>query len=421
MAILPRHPIGVREFRSTSESDYFQGIAAQQYLHNITIATFVSRSLRDASLDSMGFVESIHTSGLHRTSAEQVDRDRLQEDLWGGYIAAANDIASVGITGYHSEYSPQLGAADSITQHFNLEGGTNDVMGVHGDCNLSGARLAGEIAFSRSGGKAVIIEVRYGISLARASCIYRRYDPNFQNLHAVTLTEWGEGAQNEEGWLLAAQIPLWRGAGLATRADIVRTPWRTYSFPMLRQGSGVVVSINQEVDQTHRFLARFRGSKIDNLDNDEIITETRASVRLQWDWDENRMRSYRLRWEQVRFDTPVSIESGSGWMLYAQLSVKDRRRLAAKFRITTFDAPVYGARIYAYEDDIPGRITNQLLYGRGRRLSSRLKWTAAPGWKLWLKLGVTLYDGVDSVGSGWDEIPSNHIYDVGIALQWEIS
>jgi hypothetical protein len=420
LAILPRRPLGVREFRSNSESNYFQGIAAQCYLHNITTAAFVSRRFSDASLNDDGDIESIHSGGLHRTTAEDADRDRMREDLWGGNIEVVNDVASVGITGYHSRYNPRIGDTDSITQHFDFEGGTNSVLGVHGGCQLNGARLGGEIALSQSGGKALLIEARYGISSAQVSCIYRRYDPNFQNLHAVTLTEWGEGAKNEEGWLLAAELPLWQGAGLAARADIVRTPWRTYSFPMLRQGNEVVASFSQYLGQSHTFFVRFQASQIDNLDIQTIIAETRSSVRLQWDWQENSARSYRVRWERIRFDTPVVSESGAGWMLYSQMTVANQRRLTGKFRIATFDVPVYGARIYAYEDDIPGRFTNQVFNGTGRRLSGRLEWTIAPSWDIWLKLAATFYDGVETVGSGWDEIPSRRIYDLGIALRWRI-
>ena len=108
-------------------------------------------------------------------------------------------------------------------------------------------------------------------------------------------------------------------------------------------------------------------------------------------------------------------------MLYGQTVFANGRRLTAKFRIATFDVPVYGARIYAYEDDLPGRLVNQLYYGQGRRLSSRLKWVIASGWNLWLKAAFITYHGIDQVGSGWDEIPANQTYDVGIALQWKRS
>jgi len=420
MAILPRRALGVREFHSTNETSYFQGAAYEQWFRNLSAAIFVSRAYRDAALDDSGNVSTIQTSGLHRTPSEDANRNQLREDLWGGHLGCDLSIASFGVTGYHSAYYPSIGAQDSVTRHFDLEGDGNSVLGVHADCQVGNVGVGGEIAWSDPGGKAFLVEGRFDIATAQTSCIYRRYDPDFHNLHTLALTEWGEAAQNEEGWLLAAKLPLWSGARLAARADIVKSLWRTYSLPLPRHGSGALVSLVQELAQRHTFQVRFRGSDVQNLYQDVVVHEIRTGVRLQWDWQEPRARSYRLRWEQIRFDTPAASESGDGWMLYAQMTVSNRR-LSGKFRAATFDAPAYGARIYAYEDDIPGRLVNQLFYGRGRRLSARLRWAFASQFDLWLKLGATFYDGVESVGSGWDEIPSNHVFDVAIALQWSLS
>jgi len=419
-AILPRQALGVREFHSTSETNYFQGAAFEQRLPHLSAALFASRAFRDASRDDSGNISAIQSSGLHRTAFEDANRDQLREDLWGGHLEYNTSVASIGVTGYHSAYQPSIGVQDSVTQHFDFDGGANTVIGVHGGCQLGNAGLAGEIAWSDPGGKAFLVEGRAEIATVQTSCIYRKYDRDFHNYHTLTLTEWGEEAQNEEGWLLAVTLPLWTGARLAARTDIVQTPWRTYALPLPRHGSDAVVSFDQKLARRHTFLIRFRGSDVENLYQTAVIHEIRTGVRLQWDWQETRARSYRLRWEQIRFDTPAPLESGSGWMLYGQMTASSRR-LSGKLRALTFDVPVYGARIYAYEDDVPGRLVNQLFYGRGRRLSARLKWSFASQFDLWLKLGTTFYDGVNSVGSGWDEIPSHRIYDVSIALQWRLS
>jgi hypothetical protein len=418
-AILTRRAIGVREYYSTGEFGYFQGAAYQNQFHHLTSAVFLSRIFLDASVDDNGEVGTIQTTGLHRTITEESNREQLCEDLWGSHLEVSTNIASIGVTGYRAEYQPHLNPGDPVTQHFRLQGSENSVLGVNGSFHLDSGAINAEVAKSQSGGKAFLIEGKYSITSVQTSCIYHRYDPNFQNMYAVTLTEWGEEAQNEEGWLLALSTPLWRGALLSSRADITRTLWRTYTFPFSRQGAGVVIAIDQSLGLKHTVGVRLRSSQVDDLKQDAIIRELRSSIRAQWDWQENKTRSYRLRWERVQFDTPTSLESGIGWMGYGQMTVGVRQRLSAKCRLVTFDVPVYGARIYAFEDDLPGRLVNQLFYGSGRRLTCYLKYTIAAGWNFWLKAGVTSYDGVNEIASGWDEISASNIYDLGIALEWK--
>lgn len=420
MAILPRHPIGVREFASTSEYQFFQGAAYQNRLNNLTWSLFVSRVFRDARTDSGSTVATFYTTGLHRSSSEEDTRRQLREDLWGGHLELTTNRVSAGITAYQVDYRPDFGAPDSITQHYQFSGDRNSVIGANLTTRLGLVKISGEIAQSQSGGIAALVEGTYDIHAAQVGCIYRWYDPEFQNFHAVTLSEWGDDAANEEGWLLAVKLPLWRGADLSSRADIFRSPWRTYAFPFPRHGTGVIASLHQKFGE-HTFSARLKGSQVEDVEDDTIVDEIRLGTRLQWDWKESTYRAFRLRWERITFDTPAMLESGTGWMLYGQTVFGNHRRLTAKFRITTFDVPVYGARIYTYEDDLPGRLVNQLFYGQGRRLSSRIKWVIAPGWNLWLKTAFTTYHGVDKIGSGWDEIPANQTYDVGIALQWKRS
>jgi hypothetical protein len=418
-AILPRQPLGVREYYSTGEFGYFQGVAVQNRFEPLSVGLFVSRVFLDASAEDDSAVGTIQTSGLHRTTSEEANRNQLCEDLWGGHCEVSSGIVTIGVTGYRANYQPSISEGDPITQHFRFSGAENSVVGMNGSAQLGNGGIDGEIAVSESGGKALLIEGKYAISQVQTSCIYHRYDRDFQNMYAVTLTEWGEEAQNEEGWLLALSTPLWQGATMASRTDITRTPWRTYSFPFSRHGAGSVVALDQSLGSGHSVAVRFRGSRIDDLEQDAIVQEVRSAVRAQWDWEASGEQSYRLRWERVRFDTPTSLESGTGWMGYGQVTFGKAHRFSTKFRVVAFDVPAYGARICAYEDDLPGRLVNQLFYGSGRRLTCCLKWTFAPGWNFWLKTGVTSYDGVDVVGSGWDEIPSNHTYDLGAALEWK--
>jgi hypothetical protein len=421
MAILPRQPLGVRQFASTSEFQYFQGAAVQNQYRNLAFALFLSRIFRDASLEDDGGVKTIQTTGLHRTTSEDANRQQLREDLYGGHLEYSGDAGSAGLTAYQVQYQPHLSPADPETQHFDFVGSNNSVIGINAAYRLGAVQLSGEIARSKSGGQAFLIDGKINIASAQTSAIYRRYDPDFHNMYAVTLTEWGHEANNEEGWLLAMKTPLWQGATFASRADITTTPWRTYSFPLTRHGSGVVMSLEQSLGKQHTLFARLRASQVEDIESGAIIRQTRLSTRCQWDWEENRSRSYRLRWERVDFDTPAASESGIGWMAYGQLTVTDQRALTAKFRLAAFDIPVWGARIYAYEDDLPGRMVSHLFSGTGRRLSTRVKWSAFPSWNLWLKAAATAYDGVTSIGSGWDQIPSHLSYDLGIALEWKTS
>ena len=80
----------------------------------------------------------------------------------------------------------------------------------------------------------------------------------------------------------------------------------------------------------------------------------------------------------------------------------------------------YNARLYEYEDDLPGACTSTVLYGNGIRwyVLGTMQITAHV--RLSIKYSGTLHDGATSIGTGADEIPGDTQRTAGVQLDWRL-
>ena len=73
-------------------------------------------------------------------------------------------------------------------------------------------------------------------------------------------------------------------------------------------------------------------------------------------------------------------------------------------RFIFFDTDDYDSRIYEFESDIQGVMSNIPLYGKGRRWYLLVKFRPVSFLSLSVKYAETIYSGVKSIGSGNDKI-----------------
>lgn len=88
-------------------------------------------------------------------------------------------------------------------------------------------------------------------------------------------------------------------------------------------------------------------------------------------------------------------------------------------RIVFFDAGSYDSRLYLYESDLPGSVSNPPLYGRGVRWYVLLTTAPVRGMMLAIRYAETVKPGVTGSGSGNDAMAGP--FDHEITLQADFS
>ena len=86
-----RNSTGIRPYGSVLESGFFRGAATTVKIKNTELSMFYSRLKQDANLindttysDFEEFVNSIQSTGLHRTASELQAKNQITEQAMGG-------------------------------------------------------------------------------------------------------------------------------------------------------------------------------------------------------------------------------------------------------------------------------------------------------------------------------------------------
>ncbi|MEM6337958.1 MAG: helix-hairpin-helix domain-containing protein, partial [Bacteroidota bacterium] len=86
-------------------------------------------------------------------------------------------------------------------------------------------------------------------------------------------------------------------------------------------------------------------------------------------------------------------------------------------RLATFDVGAYGARVYAFENDLRYLMTSRVFTGRGRRAYLLARWVRSR-LTLEAKLAATWVQDADTIGSGLDETDGHRQRDIRIGARW---
>ena len=172
--------------------------------------------------------------------------------------------------------------------------------------------------------------------------------------------------------------------------------------------AGVVLQARSETRETGLDVPNVvAGSTVGGLGE-----ETRSTVRLQGDWAASGRLRLRARVEGARYVAPDgAVQMGS--LLYPDLRWQVTRWLRADARLALFATDGFGARLYAYENDLTGVFSVPALSGRGARAYVLLTARPTEGVTAQVKLASTWLRGVRRIGSGADAVEGQRVREVG--------
>jgi len=425
---------GIREYMTVDENAAFFGGAAAFEHDWLQMTVFVSRNRLDATPISEDQVSGLFLTGFHRNPNEHEKQDILNETLYGARIAITPmDGFALGITHYRSFYNMHLNDPDSVRSRFEFRGNKNAVTGLDWSWTNRELELFGEIARSKNGAFAYFLGSILDFNDVQLAFAHRNYHKDFQNLHGFGFAETNGTTQNERGYYAGVRYRLSRKTTFHAYYDLYSKPWRSYFDPLPTEGHEFLLQIEHKFDRRMRVKVRWKQERrqqteavLDEFEREfqRLATRDISQVRLQFDASPSNQIRLRTRMEYVN---PRMISysrqdsrNETGFLVYQDIRLRPVKQWSIEGRITFFDTDSFDSRVFQYENDLPGVLTNRALFGRGNRRYLLLKYRPFRQIQIHAKYSETYRDDTESIGSGPDQIEGNIDRRVGLQLEMKI-
>jgi outer membrane receptor protein involved in Fe transport len=125
----------------------------------------------------------------------------------------------------------------------------------------------------------------------------------------------------------------------------------------------------------------------------------------------------KTRFEYVNYSLGKNYENG--FLTYQEIKYVFVDKISLAGRIILFDTKSYNTRLYEFENDLRGVMTNLPMFGEGFRWYVLLKYKIINDLNLFIKYSETFKPNVESISSGNSEIIGN--VDNRLSLQLDYS
>lgn len=426
---------GLMPYASVNENRFMRGAAATLGIaRHLEATAFFSRKRIDGTVpdpdapvaentDPQTTFSSFLDDGYHRTYRELEKKDAIDELIVGGHLRYKRPTWSVGATAAQVRFGSTLVRDTKPYNRFEFQGKENTTYGV--DWNVLHRNLTwfGEGARSRNGGMAgltgVLIALDKRLSLA---LLYRDYQRDFQGLYSVAFAE-GTDPWNERGLYSGVEIKASRAWTINAYMDQFRFPWLRFQTNGPSSGSDVLGQVTWtpskavQVYARARHQRRQRNTEADVPGVDPLVPVEQTNYRFNASYRVSEAVTLRTRIEGVDHRRGGSPRE-HGFLMYQDVAHRPvQSKVEVTGRIAVFATDSYDARLYAFENDLPGLYSIPPYYGSGMRWYAMLRYTPARHLDVWVRYGAWVYNGQDRISSGLQEIAGDRRSDLKVQLR----
>ena len=410
-----RNNLGIRPYRSVYENKNFSGIAISTMGKSLEFNVFYSYINRDAILreDTIAvqdqFISYIQTIGLHRTPSEINAKHSLSDQSFGGNVnfKTGNRKMEIGLNGIYTKYNVPLLPNSRKYNQFEFSGLTNHLGGLYFNYYLKNAHVFGEMAVSKSKGKAISTGIVASLSSQiQASIHYRNYDKNFHSFYGKAF---GENTKigNEQGIYWGLRILPISKLVITTYFDFFNFPWLKYQVDAPSQGKDFMISGTYLVNQNLNFRFQYRNkTKEMNYKDEElpyVRIERKTTERLLLDMDYAINANFSMKTRIQGSHVDFSSKMGTGFIL-AQDIIYTQQKYSLSTRFAIFDTDNYDNRQFIYERDLLYVYSIPSFYNQGVRYYIVGRYNLSKNVSFWIKFAQTKYYGTETIGSGLERI-----------------
>lgn len=358
----------IRPYRSTEENHFFRGAAGRKDLGPVSIVGFISRKWLNGSTNADGIVTSLDSDGLFRTESEASTLRAMREVTIGGAISIRpieGILAS--LKGLRSSFDRAI----DLSRQKDFSGKDAGIVAADLIVRTGTVSISGEAARDKKGSVAGSLGLYLAPSPVLSAVVAARaYPASFNSLHGFPLSEVGP-PEGEEGLYIGANIRLSGDIKISFFYDLYVLSNR---FPFRSEGEEFFARWRMKIRKKWEVAIEYkRQNKPGTFDSEEKeVHHARAGRAIQ---DRYRVSLYAaavgaLRW-QTRIEATVrKVERRGreyGYHAFQEIRWQALPSLRVSFRLTVFETKSYETRMFAFEPDVPGGLSNLPLWGSGSR------------------------------------------------------
>ncbi len=424
-----RGTTGVRPYASVLETGFFRGAASTVSLGNFKVSGYFSRLYQDASIrndttfsDLDEFVSSIQDQGLHRTPTEIAAKDRILEYSYGSSIVYSGDSKryQLGANILNTHYSLPLFRRPNNYNQFEFSGNQNLIYSVFGSYLWQNFNLFGEVAQSSSGGIGAVAGFMTSLSkLVDFSMVFRNYQRDFHSFYG---NGFGEGSRsiNEQGMYWGIKIKPSRKIFFSAYYDKFRFPWLRFRTEAPSDGYEYLARFNYRPARSVLLYFQLRQEQKqltvgpDNSNLNVLETGRKNNYLLNLDYSVNSWFTMKSRVQYSNYDLAGQYTEGIALIQDFNFEFW-KMKLSSRFAI--FDTDDYENRQYVYERDVLYGFSIPAYNGLGTRNYILLQYNHTKKLNFWIRYAKFNYRGVESIGSGLDEIDDNTRTEIKVQMR----
>jgi len=338
----------------------------------------------------------------------------------GSYLSLNLKKIELGFSFLQSGYSNQIQPEKKAYNHYRFNGTTNQNISITYQTQYRSIHIFGEIAQSKSGGKAILQGANIQAhSRLNFELIYRKYDPDYHAFFSNAFSEQSQ-TQNEEGFYFGAEfhpIPKWT---VKAYYDQFQFPWLKYTANAPSSGHEYFFQLEFTPNSSTSIYFRYKQENKPANNSSEIIKgltiqkknqyRLHLSARIDDNWEiRNRIEIAQYKKDGIK---------ESGYLFYQDIRYQfSEKPIAMNLRFAIFDTDSFNSRIYAYENDILYAYSVPAFYLQGSRLYFNFNWKVNRYCKIYLKYAQTKYANLTHIGYGNSEITGNTKSEVKLLLK----
>ncbi len=416
--ILPKNERGIIPYLSTNENQFLRGISSQFEFKGFTLNTFYSYRYLDANLDPWTqSITSLFVDGYHRSENEKSKKDKVTERLFGSALKYNFNIGSVGLLYYNSTYNYNFESDFALREMEN----SFSYLSSGYSANVGKLNITGETSFYKN---SLATLNTLDIYLSKNMSIifsYRNYGRDYWNNHSGAFGE-SSHPQNEEGFYLGAKVTTAFG-NFNFYFDQYKKFSTSQKLPFSSNGYDFLLNYTLKLKGQNSINVKYKyelSEEETKVEGINILSNlSKQNIRGEYQHTLFKDINLRSRFELVK--TNFTSTNEYGFLCFQDVRYSYGEHINVYGRIIYFKTDSYLSRVYEFENDLAGIVTNTPLYGVGLRWYLMAKYSFPIGLSLSLKYSELYKPDEKFLGSGDNLINGNKDNRLNIQLDYLIN
>jgi Helix-hairpin-helix motif len=427
---IEKNNLPIKQYTASNENNFMRGAAAQVKIGRNTEGVFFAsyrkrdgneqRSVyeqRSQNLDNDLIISSLQFSGLHRTTNEIDDKNKVSLMTFGSRILKNIKKGSIAFNTIFNQFDKKIEPRNEPYNFFVFKGKTLLNFSTDYKYTVKNFRFFGETAMSDNGGYGTLNGLLLGVDKTLSfSVLQRFFSKNYQTLNAQPFAE-SSHPQDESGVYMGLELKPNRRWTISGYADFWQHQWWRFRVDAPSNGTEFFIKTAFRYFNTEGYLQVRHKIKQQNAERPDsakvntVVDKSKTQIRFQFQYKLSKQLELRnrLEWSVYQDEKTMS----KGFMVYQDVILKpEKRPFNISSRLAFFDTNDYQSAIYAYENDLLYNFTILPYYYRGSRFYINVGYDGLKKWLFELRFANTRLANRMTIGSGLDEIMGNHRNDL---------